>query len=126
MHPSSVEVLVSETIKNNDEVFATEQVRYSDQELVTVANFPDPATANVARTALEAAGIPVFMQGENANSLLPIAFEVRIQVSAEHEMAARKVLDDFEANPESVESVTRAESVEEWGAPNLRGAIDIP
>lgn len=117
---------MSKTLNNNDEVMATEPVLYSDQELVTVANFPDPATANVARTALESANIPVFMQGENANSLLPIAFAVRVQVRPEDEAAARKVLDDFEADPVSFEDVSEAESVTELGAPNLRGAAETP
>lgn len=116
---------MSETLRNNDEVMATEQVLYSNEELVTVANFPDPATANVARTALESANIPVFMQGENANSLLPVAFEVRVQVRPQDEAAARQVLADFEASPESMESVEHAESLEDLGAPNLRGAAGV-
>lgn len=124
---------MSNTLGNNDEVMATEQVLYSDEELVTVANFPEPASANVARTALESADIPVFMQGENANSLLPVAFEVRLQVRPQDEAAARKVLDDFEADPETLQSVTDAESgaeagvksIDDLGAPNLRGAAVI-
>ncbi len=124
---------MSNTLGNNDEVMATEQVLYSDEELVTVANFPEPASANVARTALESANIPVFMQGENANSLLPVAFEVRLQVRPQDEAAARKVLDDFEADPETLQSVTDAESgaeagvksIDDLGAPNLRGAAVI-
>ena len=104
---------MSKTLNNNDEVMATEPVLYSDEELVTVAKFPEPATANVARTALESANIPVFMQGENANSLLPIAFEVRVLVRPEDEAAARQVLQDFEADPETLEDVTRAEKADE-------------
>ena len=104
---------MSKTLSNNDEVMATEPVLYSDEELVTVANFPDPVTANIARSALEAANITVFMQGENANSLLPVAFEARVQVRPEDEAAARRVLDDFEAEPESLESVQRAETADE-------------
>ena len=117
---------MNETLKNKDEVIATQPVLYSNEELVTVANFPDPATANVARTALESENINVFMQGENANSLLPVAFEVRVQVRPEDEAAARKILSDFEVDPESMESVDRAESISELGAPNLRGAAEIP
>lgn len=116
---------MSKTLNNQDEVMATEPVLYSAEELVTVANFPDPATANVARTALESANIPVFMQGENANSLLPVAFEVRVQVRPQDEAAARKILNDFETTPETMESVDRAESIDDWGAPNLRGAAEI-
>ncbi len=128
---------MSETLGNNDEVMATEQVLYSDEELVTVANFPEPASANVARTALASANIPVFMQGENANSLLPVAFEVRLQVRPQDEAAARRVLDDFEADPETLQDVTDAQSdaqsdaetdvksIDDLGAPNLRGAAVV-
>ena len=101
---------MSKTLRNNDEVDATQQVLYSGDELVTVAEFPEPATANVARMALESANIPAFLQGENANSLLPIAFEARLQVRPQDEAAARQLLADFEASPESLESVTRAEA----------------
>lgn len=115
---------MSKTLNNDDEVMATEPVLYSGEELVTVANFPEPATANVARMALETANIPVFMQGENANSLLPIAFEVRVQVRPQDEAAARKVLEDFEADPETMESVTRAEAAEEGGQSGTRGGFE--
>ena len=104
---------MSKTLNNNDEVMATEPVLYSNEELVTVADFPDPATANVARTALESANIDVLMQGENANSLLPIAFGVRAMVRPEDETAARAILSDFEARPETMESVAAAETADE-------------
>lgn len=104
---------MSETLRNRDEVTATEQVLYSNEELVTVANFPDPVTANIARSALESAGIAVFLQGENANSLLPVAFEARVQVRPQDEAAARKVLDDFNVRPESLDVVDRAEQAGE-------------
>lgn len=100
---------MSKTLSNNDEVDATQPVLYSHDEMVTVADFPDPATANVARSALESEGIPVFLQGETANSLLPIAFGARILVRPSDEAAARKILSDFEVQPESTESVTQAE-----------------
>ncbi len=106
---------MSKMLNNNDEVDATQQVLRSDEELVTVANFPDPVTANIARTALESEGVPVFLQGEQANSLLPVAFEARVQVRPEDEAQARQVLADFEAEPESLESVTRAEVADEAG-----------
>jgi hypothetical protein len=112
---------VSKTLNNNDEVDATQQVLYSGGELVTVANFPDPATANVARTALEAEGIPVLMQGENANSLLPVAFEVRAQVRPEDEAAARSILKAFELDPETLDDVTAAETADENASATRRG-----
>ena len=100
---------MSKTLANNDEVDATQPVLYSDEELVTVADFPDPATAHVARTALEAANIQVFLQGENANNLLPVAFGARVMVRPEDEAAARALLADFEAQPVSFEDVDEAE-----------------
>src|SRR5579875_302053 len=114
-HRSSLEALVSKIVQNNDEVMANQQVLYSDEELVTVAEFPDPATANVARMALESAGINVFLQGEQANSLLPVAFEARVQVRPRNEAEARRVLAEFEAQPVSLESVTQAEEDSEFG-----------
>lgn len=116
---------MSKTLSNNDEVMANQPVVYSGEDLVTVAEFPDPATANVARTALESAGILVFVQGENANSLLPVAFEARLQVRPSDEAAARGVLADFEQNPETLDAVTEAEQGT-GGADGLptRGGID--
>ena len=83
------------TLNNRDEVIATEPVQLSPDDIVTIAEFPDPATANLARATLEEAGIRCFLQGENANSLLPIAFEARLQVRPEDEAAARAALNSI-------------------------------
>jgi hypothetical protein len=80
-----------------------------DGELVTIATFQDPVDVNLARTALESAGIASFTQGETANSMIPVAFAARLQVRPEEEAAARAVLDAADDAPESVESVTAAE-----------------
>lgn len=48
-------------------------------ELVTVATFPEPIEAAVARSALEAAGIEVYLRGETANSMVPVAFTAQLQ-----------------------------------------------
>ncbi len=90
----------------------TKQVPYSG-DLVTVATFPEPAEASVARTALESAGIEVFLQGETANGMIPIAFSSKLQVRAEDASAARAVLADAVNSPESLESVTAAEIADE-------------
>jgi hypothetical protein len=63
----------------------------------------------MARTALESAGIDVFLQGETANSMIPVAFSSRLQVRPEDEAAARSLLDAMNDAPESLESVTAAE-----------------
>jgi hypothetical protein len=81
--------------------------------LITVATFPEPMEANMARSALESAGIPVFLQGETANSLIPVAFDARLQVRPEDEAAARRVLDSLELSPESLAFVTAAEIADE-------------
>ena len=107
---------MSKTLNNNDEVDATQPVLYSNEELVTVAEFAEPASANVARSALESANIEVFLQGEIANSMIPVAFGARVQVRPQDEAAARQVLADFKADPETLEAVTQAETDDEFGA----------
>jgi hypothetical protein len=81
----------------------------AQDELVTIATFPEPMEASMARSALEAAGIEVFLQGETANSMIPVAFPSRLQVRTEDEAAARSLLDAMDDAPESIESVTAAE-----------------
>jgi hypothetical protein len=92
-----------------------EAAAYPPEGLVTVAILPDPATANMARMVLDAAGITSFLQGENANNMIPIAFSARLQVRPEDEQAARAVLDSADAAPESMGSVTAAEVAGERG-----------
>jgi Putative prokaryotic signal transducing protein len=79
-------------------------------ELVTVATFPEPIEAAVARSALEAAGIDVYLRGETANSMVPVAFTAQLQVRAEDEQAARALLDAAEAFQGSDESLSEAEN----------------
>ncbi len=82
-------------------------------ELVTIATFPEPMEANMARTALESAGIEVFIRGEVANSMIPVAFESQLQVKPSDEAEARKLLESLDDAPESLESVTAAELEDE-------------
>ncbi len=86
-----------------------ETVVDGQDELVTIATFPEPMEANMARSALEAAGISVFLVGETANSLIPVAFSSQLQVRSEDEAAARSLLDAMNDAPESLESVTAAQ-----------------
>ena len=46
----------------------------------------------MAKGMLESAGVECFLVGENANSLLPAAFRVRLQVRVEDEAAARELM----------------------------------
>jgi hypothetical protein len=81
----------------------------SSAALVTVASFPEPASANLAQSVLEAEGIESVMQGGEANSLLPVAFMARLQVRPEDASAARQVLEAAELTPETLAAVTEAE-----------------
>ena len=81
----------------------------TDDTWITVATFPEPMEANMARSALEAAGIEVYLRGEMANSMVPVAFTAQLQVHRQDEAAARQVLDGPDDRPESLESVTAAE-----------------
>jgi hypothetical protein len=93
----------------------------NSEKLVAIATFPEPMEANMARSAIESAGIEVFIQGETANSLIPVAFSARLQVRPEDEAAARSVLDSLTVSPESLESVTAAEIEAESDAQFDRG-----
>jgi hypothetical protein len=85
-------------------------------DLITIATFPEPMEANMARSALEAAGIEVFIVGETANSLVPVAFESQLQVRPEDAIAARSLLSALDDSPQSLESVTAAEIAAEEAA----------
>jgi len=61
-------------------------------KFVTVGKFLEPINAQMAKGALEAAGIECFLQGENANSLLALAFRARLLVHKQDEEAAREIL----------------------------------
>lgn len=87
------------------------------EDLVTVAVYADPASANLARMALESEGITSFLQGENANNLIPVAFMAQLQVRPEDETAAREILNSAEDSPDSMEDVTEAEIAAEDKAP---------
>ena len=61
-------------------------------KFVTVGKFLEPANAQMAKGMLESAGIDCFLQGENANSLLALAFRARLLVHKQDEAAARELL----------------------------------
>jgi hypothetical protein len=99
-------------IMSNKAVVDGHQIGYAG-ELVTIATFPEPAEASVARAALESAGINVFLLGESANMMIPVAFTAQLQVRAEDEVAARSILEAMNDSPETMESVTAAEMADE-------------
>ncbi len=62
------------------------------QKLVTLRQFRDLPEALLAKGALESADIECFLQGENANSLLALAFRARLLVHKQDEDTAREIL----------------------------------
>jgi Putative prokaryotic signal transducing protein len=77
-------------------------------KFVSVGKFLEPANAQMAKGMLESAGIECFLQGENANSLLALAFRARLLVHKSDEEAARQLLgsdgDETEAEQRESES----------------------
>lgn len=72
-----------------------------ENRLVMVARFLQPVRVQIAKGALESAGIECFVQGENANAMLAFAFRARLMVRAEDEAAAREVLAGVEGEAET-------------------------
>jgi Putative prokaryotic signal transducing protein len=60
--------------------------------MVTVGRFEGPVEAQIAKGALESAGVESVLVGENANNLMQSAFRVRLQVRVEDEAAARELM----------------------------------
>lgn len=70
----------------------------ANDELVTIGKFLAPTEAQIAKGMLEAAGIECFLQGENANNMLALAFRSRLRVRREDAEAAFELLKDSEAD----------------------------
>ncbi|QMV19288.1 DUF2007 domain-containing protein [Granulicella sp. 5B5] len=87
-----------------------QSMKEHEGEFVTVATFPEPMEASVARSALEAAGIEVYLRGETANSMVPVAFAAELQVRTEDEAAAREVLQSAEDYEEPAEDAGKTEA----------------
>lgn len=62
------------------------------EDIVTVANFSEPADAHLALSVLQGSGIHAFLSGEESNSLLPTALGARLQVLRKDEAIARALL----------------------------------
>ncbi len=70
----------------------TSPIRNSDQ-FVTIGKFLEPTAAQIAKGMLESAGIECFLQGENANNMLALAFRSRLQVRSKDQEAALELLE---------------------------------
>ncbi|HEY5329249.1 MAG TPA: DUF2007 domain-containing protein [Acidobacteriaceae bacterium] len=69
-----------------------EEANDDGSDYVAVAEFLNPSEAQMAKGALEADGIRVFIQGENANSLVSMALGSQLLVSRKDEAAAQELL----------------------------------
>jgi hypothetical protein len=87
------------------------------EEYVTVAEFIEPVFAQMAKGALESAGIECFLEGEHGNSLLNAAFWAQLQVHQKDEEAAREILDSADASADASAAEERASD-----KPNLLSA----
>ncbi|MCI0704731.1 MAG: DUF2007 domain-containing protein [Planctomycetia bacterium] len=71
-------------------------------QLVTIATFGEVSEAHIARSALEAAGIPVTLNNEESSSLFgqstPVLGSARLVVREEDEERAVKILDETFGN----------------------------
>ncbi len=82
-------------------------------EYVTVAEFMEPVFAQMAKGALESAGIECFLEGEHANSMISLAFWAQLQVHRQDETAARLILDESEDASDEASRAERASEASE-------------
>ena len=78
-------------------------------EMVTVGRYLEPTRAQMAKGLLESVGIEGFLQGENANALVPLAFRVRLLVRRSDQETAREVLADTDEELADGQEVPDAE-----------------
>lgn len=71
-------------------------VQQDQDQLVMVGRFLDPSEAQMAKGMLESAGLECFLQGVNANAMVPLAFRVRLAVRQADEETARLLLAEAE------------------------------
>ena len=87
------------------------------EQYVTVAEFIEPVYAQMAKGALESAGIECFLQGEHINNLqMGVVFPSELQVHQRDERAAREILDASEAEAAAAADAQSVASEAELGA----------
>ena len=105
----------------------------SESELVTVATFGDPASAEIASARLRAAGIASRIRSDDAGGGYPQLHGirgVRLEVGAINAARARTVLAENPAPPDVIESPRETQLAEEkvreprsWNFPALGAFI---
>ena len=90
------------------------------EQYVTVAEFIEPVYAQMAKGALESAGIECFLQGEHINNLqMGVVFPSELQVHQRDERAAREILDASEAEAAAAADAQSVGSEAELGASDI-------
>jgi hypothetical protein len=79
------------------------------EQFVSVARFVDPVEAHMAKGVLESADLECFLQGENANNLLGVAFRARLLVHRKDEATARELLSEGDVSREEPEALDSGE-----------------
>ena len=75
---------------------------HDPEQLVTVGRFMDPVEAQMAKGVLDSADLQCFLQGENANNLLGVAFKARLLVHRKDEATARSLLSEAHLSGEEL------------------------
>ncbi len=75
-----------------------------NEEIVVLKYFDNAIDANIAKTKLDAYGIPCFLTEENITNLYPgqslIAFKTRLHLFAADRERAIRILDEVEVSPD--------------------------
>jgi hypothetical protein len=78
-----------------------------DRELVTVFETMEESQAMVIRGLLESAEIDALIVGENAENALPVG-GMKVLVPAEDADEARRIIEEYRANPPAEDSEPQA------------------
>lgn len=93
-----------------------------DDDLVTIATFPSPQEANIAKSALNAEGVEAFVQGEITTSMLSYygssVAGARLQVRKSDSSRATEFLSVIESREQPPESIGP------WTCPNCQSEVD--
>ena len=75
----------------------------SDTNQICIATFTDEMTAEVAKTNLEAGGIPAFVSKDDCGGMIPFLSmytKIRLMIDSAHEAEAEAILDAIATEPD--------------------------
>jgi putative signal transducing protein len=74
-----------------------------ENKQICIAIFRDEMTAEIARSRLEAGGIPAFISKDDCGGMIPflrLYTKIRLMIDSVHETDAAALLDDIESESE--------------------------